>query len=175
MTPKISFAVLIFGLAVCSYWAQEKQGSKQEQRPSVTTAANAAQSPHTYNISPEDKERKNPVRFTDLSIERGKKLFLTQCAMCHGKNADGKGDLAEEMQIQPPDFTKPGVLSKRTDGELFAIIGQGSDKMSAENKRMIERHRWQIINYLRSVEGKTPAKATDQERQEEDTVVVRPH
>ena len=35
---------------------------------------------------------------------------------------------------------------------------------------MTERHQWQIINYLRSVEGKTPAKATARERLEEDTV-----
>ena len=142
MATKFSPAVLIFGLAVCSYWAQEKQGSKEEQRPGVTTAANAAQSPHTYNISPEDKERKNPVRFTDLSVERGKKLFLLRCPMCHGKNADGKGDLTTEMGIQPPDFAKAGVLSKRTDGELFAIIGQGSDKMPGESKGTSGNFEW---------------------------------
>lgn len=174
MPTKFSFALLIFGLAACSYWAQEKPESKQEQPAGANTAANAAQSPHTYNISSEDKERKNPVRFTDFAVERGKKLFLIRCAMCHEKNADGKGDATTDLGIQPPDFTKPGVLSKRTDGELFAIIGQGSDKMPGEGKRMSERHLWQIINYLRSVEGKTPAKATDQERQEEDTVIVRP-
>ncbi len=77
MTTKVSLAVLIFGLAVCSYWAQEKQGSKQEQTAGAKTAANAAQSPHTYNISSEDKERKNPVRFTDLSVEPSVSVWIT--------------------------------------------------------------------------------------------------
>ncbi len=68
---------LILGLAVCSYWAQEKQGSKQDQRSGVSSAANAAQSPDTYNISSEDKERKNPVRFTDLSVEPSVSVWIT--------------------------------------------------------------------------------------------------
>jgi mono/diheme cytochrome c family protein len=172
MKTKVLWSLLMVGFAVGGHWAQEKQPSKQEQPAAPATAP---QAPHTYNISPEDKERKNPVRFTDLSVERGKKLFQTQCVMCHGINADGKGELVGELDIHPPDFTKPEVLSKRTDGELFAIMGEGSEKMPGQSKRMTERQRWQIVNYLRVVEGKTPAKATDNERAEEGTTVVSSH
>lgn len=70
MATKFSLAVLIFGLAVCSYWAQEKQGSKQEQRPGVTTAAHVAQSPHTYDISSEDNERRAVRRHCRKKRER---------------------------------------------------------------------------------------------------------
>jgi mono/diheme cytochrome c family protein len=171
MKTKVLWALLMAGFAMGGCWAQEKQPSKQEQ-PAAPAAA--PQAPHTYNISREDKERKNPVRFTDFSAERGKKLFQTQCAMCHGKDADGKGELVEDLDIHPPDFTKPDVLGKRTDGELFAIMGEGSEKMPGQNKRMTERQRWQIVNYLRVVQGKTPAKATEDERAEEGTV-VSPH
>jgi mono/diheme cytochrome c family protein len=172
---KLWWLLLIVGFAVGSYWGQEKQPSKQEHPAAAATSASAPQAPHTYNISREDKERKNPVRFTDLSVERGTKLFQSQCAMCHGKNADGKGDLVEELDIHPPDFTKPDVLSKRTEGELFAIMSEGSGTMPGQNKRITERQRWQIVNCLRAVEGKTPAKATDKERTEEDTIAVSAH
>jgi mono/diheme cytochrome c family protein len=162
MRARALLPVLTMALVVGSLAAQEKQGAK----PSPSTV----QSPHAYNITPEEKDRKNPVRFTDASVERGKKIFTSQCAACHGEKGDGKGELAAEMKIQPADLTKPDTLSKRTDGELFAIIGTGSEKMPGQGTRMQDRQKWQVINYLRSLEGKTPAKATQQERDEEQNI-----
>jgi mono/diheme cytochrome c family protein len=170
MRTKIIWTLIMLGLGMSSFLAQEKQPPKQEQPAAPATAATTT-SPHVYQISPVEKERKNPVRFSDLSAERGKKLFVSQCVMCHGENADGKGDLAVETKLIPPDFHKPEVLANRTDGELFVIISGGSEIMPGQNNRMPEKHRWEIINYLRTVEGKTPAKATDQEK-EEGTAVV---
>jgi mono/diheme cytochrome c family protein len=80
--------------------------------------------------------------------------------MCHGEKGDGKGEVATEMGIKPPDFTNPETLKKRTDGELFTIIGEGSPIMPAQGKRLSDRHRWQIVNYLRSLAGAKPEKAT---------------
>jgi mono/diheme cytochrome c family protein len=97
--------------------------------------------------------------------------------MCHGEKGKGKGGLSTEMNIAPPDFTNPDVLGKRTDGELFAIIGKGSTPMPGEGKRLTERQTWDLVNYLRALEGKTPATATAEEREkakEAHTVVV-PH
>jgi len=83
--------------------------------------------------------------------------------MCHGKNGDGKGDLVEIMHISPPDFTKPETFSKRTDGELFAIINTGSATMPGEAKRLKENQTWDLVNFLRTLEGKKPAKASGAE------------
>jgi len=170
MKMKIFFSILVLVLAVGTYRAQEKEQPKQDQ---PAAAAPAGQTAHGYNLTQEDKDRKNPIRFTDFSVERGKKFYGFHCAMCHGDKLDGKGDLAQEMKVQPADFTKPEVLSKRTDGELFAIIGAGSDIMPGEKERMPERQRWQIVNYLRSTQGKVPARATDEERASENTAIVK--
>jgi len=170
MKPKIIWTLFMMSLGMGSFLAQEKQPPKEKQPAAPATAASAT-FPHTYQISPEQKERKNPLRFTDLSAGLGKKLFLTDCAMCHGANADGKGDLALETNLHPPDFHKPEVLGNRTDGELFVIISGGSDTMPGEGTRMTEKRRWEIINYLRTVQGKSPAKATDKEKEEEGTVI----
>jgi mono/diheme cytochrome c family protein len=174
MKTKIIWTLFMVSLGTSSFLAQEKQPPQEKPPAAPTTAAPATTTvPHTYQISQEQKERKNPVRLTDFSAGLGKKHFLTDCAMCHGENADGKGDLAVEMKLHPPDLHKPEVLGKRTDGELFVIISGGSDTMPGENTRMTEKQRWQIINYLRTLEGKTPAKATDKEKEEEGTVI--PH
>jgi mono/diheme cytochrome c family protein len=123
---KALWAVLVFCMVGGTFWAQEKKGEAQSSGASSSTAA-APPSPHSYAISPEDAARKNPVRFSQASVDRGKKVYNTQCALCHGEKGDGKGDLAKEMTLTLPDLTKPDALAKRTDGELFAIVGTGKD------------------------------------------------
>ena len=159
--------LLVLLLVMGSLWAQEKQKA-EEKAPSGTAAAVSAtpQTVHGYNISPEDAARKNPTKFTTVSVERGNKIFKTQCAMCHGETGDGKGDMVEEMKINPPDLTKPETLKNRTDGELFAILDVGSEAMPGQGKRMSDPHKWNIVNFIRSLSGKAPEKATGKEPEE---------
>jgi len=155
--------VLVLLLVAACLWAQEK---KEPAPPTETSPAAAPAAPHPTEISAEDKARKNPVKFTDVSVERGKKIFNTQCALCHGEKGDGKGDLATDMKLSLPDFTKPDTLKGRTDGELFAIIGAGKDPMPGQAGRMTDVHRWNLVNYLRVLSGKAPEKATGKEPEE---------
>ena len=174
---KIWFLLLIVGLPVAMNSVQQSQRQGQERPALPATSATTVQSLHTFDVTPEGKARKNPIRFTDISVARGKDLYLTQCAMCHGETGKGKGTLATEMNIAPPDFTNPEVLSKRTDGELFAIIGKGLTPMPGQSQRLTATQTWDLVNFVRAVEGKTPATATTQERekaQKAHTVVV-PH
>jgi mono/diheme cytochrome c family protein len=175
MPKKVWFSLLFVGLAVAGQSAQQSQKQEQNKPAGATAGTQAVQVPHTFDITSVENARKNPIRFTDISVARGKKLFLSQCAACHGEKGVGNGSLAAEMKIAPPDFTKPDVLSKRTDGALFAIIGQGSLSMPGESKRLTARQRWDLVNFMRAVEGKTPATATSEERQkakEAHTIVV---
>jgi mono/diheme cytochrome c family protein len=158
MSKKIIWEVLLLSFMVGTYWAQEKK----EEAPAAGTPA----SPHNLTISPEDSAKKNPIKFTATSVERGKKIYLTQCALCHGDGGDGKGDLATEMKLTLPDFTKADTLKKRTDGDLFAIISSGKDPMPGQGNRMTEQHRWNLVNFLRAVGGNTPEKATGKEPEE---------
>jgi mono/diheme cytochrome c family protein len=164
MLRKSFYGVLVLCLAASCLWGQEKK----EEAPAAGAAATTANppSPHGFDISAQDAARKNPVKFTETSVERGKKIFLTQCALCHGTKGDGKGEMTEEMKINPPDFTKPGTLKDRTDGELFAIIGVGKEPMPGQANRMTDQRRWNLVNYLRAVGGKTPEKATGKEPEE---------
>jgi mono/diheme cytochrome c family protein len=168
---KALLAVLVLCTAGASFLAQEKKAETQSAAPTSSTAATAS-SPHNYVISPEDAARKNPIKFTDVSVDRGKKVYKTQCALCHGEKGDGKGDLAKEMGLNLPDFTKPDSLATRTDGELFAIVETGKDPMPTQKGRMTERHLWNLVNYLRSLSGKVPTKATPKEAADENVILV---
>jgi mono/diheme cytochrome c family protein len=99
-------------------------------------------------------------------VQRGKRIYNTQCALCHGEKGDGKGELAEDMKLSLPDFTNADTLKDRTDGELFAIIGAGKDPMPGQAGRMTEPQRWNLVNYLRALSGKAPEKSSGKEPEE---------
>jgi len=117
--------------------------------------------PEGYTIPQKDAQAANPVKPTDASIAAGGKFYSSQCAMCHGKDGDGKGDLAEQMGIKMPDYRRPETLEKFTDGELFYILTNGMGKMPAEGDRTPDEKKWNVINYMRFLakpkEGGTPA------------------
>jgi mono/diheme cytochrome c family protein len=168
---KVLWVMAVFCIVGGAFWAQENKGQTQGSGASSSAAATPAP-PSGFVISPEDAAKKNPVRFTDASVDRGKKVYMTQCALCHGEKGDGKGDLAKDMNLNLSDFTKPDALASRTDGELFAIIETGKDPMPSQKGRMPDRQLWNLVNYLRALSGKVPAKATAQESADENIILV---
>jgi mono/diheme cytochrome c family protein len=166
MSVRHLIGVLVLCLAVGVFWAQEKKPEEKTSMGATASGQAAVEPVHPAVITDEDKARKNPMKFNTVSVERGRKLYMTQCAMCHGETGDGKGEAAAEMKINPPDFTKPETLKNRTDGELFAILGLGSDVMPGQGKRMTDNHKWNLVNLLRAMGGKVPEKATGKEPEE---------
>jgi mono/diheme cytochrome c family protein len=105
-------------------------------------------------IPEEEKNRKNPLAPNEESLEIGRKIFSSQCIMCHGEKGDGKGDLAVEDNLPVPDFTRAETQKKRTDGEWFYILKQGHGHMPAQGKRLREEQRWNLINFIRTLQEK---------------------
>jgi mono/diheme cytochrome c family protein len=156
---KLKILILALFLGASCLWAQEKKEATPPAEPAPAVA-------HPATITADDIARKNPVKFTDVSVDRGKKIFGTQCALCHGNKGDGKGELAADMKLTVPDFTNADTLKNRTDGELFAVIGAGKDTMPAQGGRLSEVHRWNLVNYMRSLSGKVPEKSNGKEPDE---------
>jgi mono/diheme cytochrome c family protein len=119
--------------------AQEKQGSMEPK------------------MTPEDVAKKNPVTPTSEGLAEVRKLFGYNCAMCHGKTGDGKGDLAADMKLELRDWRDPSSLEKITDGELFWIVSNGKGKMPGEGDRTAEKVRWNFVNLVRSFAKKGAA------------------
>jgi mono/diheme cytochrome c family protein len=124
-------AVLCFAFAV---WAQK------DQPP--------AKAPE-YKIPPEAAGKANPVKPTADSLAKGKKMYVIDCEMCHGKDGDGKGDLGADYKTMP-DFTNPEALKNRTDGELFYVTRNGKGDMPAEDNRAKDDDIWNMVNYVKA-------------------------
>jgi mono/diheme cytochrome c family protein len=103
-----------------------------------------------YKITPEDIAKKNPIAATPEGLADARKFYGYSCAMCHGKDGDGKGDLAEDMKLTLHDWRDASSIEKVTDGELFYIITNGKGKMPGEGDRSPEKQRWNLVSLVRS-------------------------
>ena len=92
----------------------------------------------------------NPVKPTPASQEHAKKVYGYDCAMCHGANGDGKGDLVADMKLTLKDYTDPAALKDISDGEIFYIIKNGKGQMSGEGDRMKPDDLWNMVILVRS-------------------------
>jgi mono/diheme cytochrome c family protein len=150
MKPALAIAAIFLALSAIFGQQTPEAEKPKDSRP-----------PQGYTIPDEAAKRANPVKPTEASLAAGGKFYASQCAMCHGKDGDGKGDLGVQMELKMLDYRKPESLAKFSDGELLYILTKGKDKMPAEGDRTPDEKKWNVINYLRSLarpkEGEKPA------------------
>jgi mono/diheme cytochrome c family protein len=136
--------VVLLVLLLCAFAATAQESQ---------TAPKAA-TPRSFTIPADAAQQVNPVKLTPESIAQGKKYYGYDCAMCHGNNGDGKGDVALDKKLKIGDFRDPATLKDTTDGELFYILKNGHDHMPAEPIRLKPDELWNLINYVRSLANK---------------------
>lgn len=107
-------------------------------------------------IPPDVAARTNPVKATPESQAHAKTVYAMDCAICHGANGNGKGDVVADMHLSMKDFTDPTTLKDRSDGELFYIIKNGDTKtqMPPEGPRAKDDDIWNLVIYVRSLSSK---------------------
>jgi mono/diheme cytochrome c family protein len=136
---KTALIILALLFVVCVLGAQQ---SRPPAKPSAD-----------YKVPAEDAQKENPVKPTPESLAKGKKTYALDCAMCHGEDGDGKGDLAADIK-NVTDFTAPDAMKNRTDGELFYIMRKGKGEMPPEGDRAKNDDIWNLVNYIRSLKKK---------------------
>src|SRR5260370_26688828 len=97
-------------------------------------------------ITPEDAAKKNPVPPTPEGLAEARKLFGYNCAMCHGKSGDGKGDLAADMKLELRDWSDAASIETITAGALFWIVSKGKGKMPRDAARPPAKIRSTFLN-----------------------------
>jgi mono/diheme cytochrome c family protein len=104
----------------------------------------------------------NPVEPTTTSIDNGKRLFEVYCTPCHGADAKGNGPVAKKF-VPPPDLTLE-MFRKRPDGFIYEQIASGGPIMPGQAQALLPGERWDIVNYLRSLQQKQAITATETQR-----------
>jgi mono/diheme cytochrome c family protein len=123
------------------------------QRPVTGTIARGYQ-PFDYGPGDEEAERagrelKDPYRATEVTLQEGKALFVTYCAVCHG--AQGKGDGPISGKIPTPPSYRSDRVMEFPPGRIFHVITLGSGKMPSYATQLRADERWKIVTYVYTV------------------------
>ena len=95
----------------------------------------------------------SPLNMSQPSvITRGKAVYLTFCAQCHGYDYDGNGTVGQSFHPLPADLRSPQVQSK-LDGELFKSVSYGipGGRQPALHSTIPIEDRWHVIAFVKSL------------------------
>jgi len=103
----------------------------------------------------------NPVAKSDQAFKEGAKIYIKNCALCHGDLLDGKGLYGESFSPRPANFLHPqSILNKPQSYAFWRIIkgGPGLPKkynpwdsaMPAWEGTLKEKDIWKVIQYIYS-------------------------
>lgn len=95
----------------------------------------------------------SPLNMRDKAvIARGKAVYYTFCAQCHGYDYDGNGTVGQSFKPLPTDLRSAKVQST-LDGELFKSVSYGlpgGRQPPLETTITIE-DRWHVISFVKSL------------------------
>jgi mono/diheme cytochrome c family protein len=151
-----------FGIAITSS-AQNANSStttnkNQNDSRSISSGAGAQPdfSKNTWELPADADKTKNPTTATAESIAKGKELYMEKtkgnCVFCHGETGAGNEANFPKLRRKPADLTNKEHMAEMTDGELYWKITKGiMGIMPAGEKRMNEKERWHVVNYVRTL------------------------
>jgi len=92
----------------------------------VLAAATACQSRGGDHERREGHEaREHARRAPTVAIDRGRAIYQTNCAPCHGQSGKGDGPAAGGFNPAPRDHTDAAYMSKLTDTDIAQTIQYG--------------------------------------------------
>ena len=165
--------VLVFSLVGCSWFTDFKQqpkidpwesaadsvpprGNPQNSVPIYGSAAPGYAYDRSATIGAVEAMSSipNPVQPDARSLDNGRKNFQVNCAVCHGPLGHGDGP-AVRYGMAGISLTMD-ITKNRSDGYIFGMIRNGRGLMPPYN-RIEEPDRWDIVNYVRTLQGRIAA------------------
>lgn len=151
----IAFALLVIvssALLSCEQ-IRDQPAFRPQAGPRLEAPAGAVsvQGAAPHYIPADTQGLTNPVVPSLESIEAGETVFNTYCAMCHGADGRGGGPVGQSFKPLPADLTAEFV-SRLTDGQLFVMISAGIGRMPPFQNDLTEEERWQVVNYIRTLQ-----------------------
>ncbi len=99
----------------------------------------------------------SPLPSSPEIVAQGKALYDGKgaCFNCHGKDGDGNGPLAAQLNPSPRNFRHHGLWRHRTEGEIFWVIKHGSSgtAMVGFGEQLTDGEIWALIQYIRNFGG----------------------
>ena len=93
-----------------------------------------------------------PGMKAEETIARGKSIYFTFCAQCHGNDYNGRGTVGQSFQPLPTDLRSAQVQSK-SEGQLFKTISYGipDGRQPALHTTITIEDRWRVVAFVKSL------------------------
>jgi len=96
-----------------------------------------------HHAPPSAASLENPYRGQLSAAQAGRELYAAHCAVCHGRSAEGTGNI--------PALAHARVQSV-SDGDVFWFITKGSNSGAMPSWASLpEEQRWQLVTYLKTL------------------------
>jgi mono/diheme cytochrome c family protein len=100
----------------------------------------------------QDANPANPTTVNADSVKSGGALYHSaDCALCHGKDGNGKGFEAKDAHLNVHDWRDASYNNSFTDGQLYTLIAKGKGGMPAYETRNTPDQIWLMVDYIRSL------------------------
>jgi mono/diheme cytochrome c family protein len=119
---------------------------------SIAHAAQREANPNGWQIPENAREEKSPLQPTPAVLKKGKSIFDSKCAKCHGPQ--GKGDGPDGDKAHPPaDLTDGSRAVRNPDGIMFYKVWNGREepKMPAFKSDLSKDEVWTVVEYAKSL------------------------
>ncbi|WP_305042799.1 c-type cytochrome [Geoalkalibacter sp.] len=151
---------LLFFLAPVSSTAQNHDHHDHHayHQDAATGAATFKESvPEEYRIM-----ERTPVIASQESLLRGRHLYATHCAGCHGRLGRGDGPAAATMKKPPADFLDFAHSEQYRPGEKYWLIAKGSTELGMPGFPQVSPEDvWHMVNYILALQAKVKAEGYD--------------
>ncbi len=127
--------------------------------------------PFEYALNEQDALRAgdelvNPKSAEDVeSLARGATAYAIFCQHCHGSGGAGDGMVAKRGFPPPPSLLIEHAI-KMKDGQMFHVTTLGQGNMPGHAAQVTREDRWNIINYIRTLQADAQKQSTATPSQE---------
>jgi|SRR5579875_102801 len=122
----------------------------QQAQPAQAVPGSGSQEAAYFGVPADISAEANPVNPTPEQMDTAKRMFGYDCAMCHGDNGNGKGNMASTLKTPVKNWQDPTSLKGLTDGDLFYMIKKGKGEMPPEEGRQNDAGIWNLVRVVRS-------------------------
>lgn len=102
---------------------------------------------------------KNPLPPMDsVQLGEAQRLFMINCAICHGANMDAQGPLAVSGKVGGVANLKSKQYLAETEGQMFHVATFGKGNMGSYASQLDRKQRWMVVHYIKTEQEKETTK-----------------
>ncbi|HTD95031.1 MAG TPA: cytochrome c [Chitinophagaceae bacterium] len=107
---------------------------------------------------------RNPLDTTTVDHVESERLYLVNCAICHGTKLDGNGPLWKDgtgpFPAAPKNLMAPDAKTL-AEGTMFHVVTYGKNAMGSYASQLSTAQRWMVVAYIKSKQGGGASPAAD--------------